>query len=49
MRHPALQNMKFLEEISTLWVIFDLLFDPDSEYGSRSTVLIEPGNSEGTF
>jgi hypothetical protein len=41
-RHPALQNMKFLNFLLILWVIFDLLDpDPDSENGSGSTDLIE--------
>jgi hypothetical protein len=40
-RHPALQNMKFLNLFLLLWVIFDFLNpDPDSEYGSGSTDLI---------
>jgi hypothetical protein len=38
--HPALQNMKFLHFFLLLWVIFALL-DPDSEYGSGSTDLIQ--------
>ncbi len=39
---PALQNMKFLNFLLLLWVIFALLdLDLDSEYGSGSTDLIE--------
>jgi hypothetical protein len=44
--HPALQNMKFLNFFLLLWVIFALLDpDPDSEYGSGSTDLIESGSN----
>jgi hypothetical protein len=41
--HPALQNMKFLNFFLLLWVFFVLL-DPDPEYGSRFTYLIESGS-----
>ncbi len=41
--------MKFLN-FSTLWVIFALLDpDPDSEYGSGSTGLIESGSGSKTL
>jgi hypothetical protein len=45
--HPALQNMKFLNIFFYfLLVIFALLHpDPDSEYGSGSTDLIESGSN----
>ncbi len=46
--HPAIQNMKFLNFVLLLWVIFALLDpDPDSEYGSRSTD--NPGSVFGKF
>ncbi len=47
-KHPALQNIKFLNFFLLLWVIFALLDpdpDPDSEYGSGSTDLIESGSN----
>ncbi len=38
--------MKFLNFLLHLWVIFALMDpDPDSEYGSGSTVLIESGSN----
>ncbi len=44
--HPALQNMKFLNFLLDLWLIFALLNpDLDSEYGSGSTDLIESGSN----
>jgi hypothetical protein len=44
--HTALENMKFLNLFLLLWVIFPLLDpDPDSEYGSGSTDLIESGSN----
>jgi hypothetical protein len=46
--HPAIQNMKFLNFVLLLWVIFALLDpDPDSEYGSRSAD--NPGSMFGRF
>jgi hypothetical protein len=45
--HPALQNIKFLDFILLLWVIFALLDldpNPDSESGYGSTDLIESGS-----
>ncbi len=42
--------MKFLNFFLLLWVIFDLLDpDPDSEYGSGSTDLIESGSGSETL
>jgi hypothetical protein len=43
--HPALQNMKFLNFLPFLWVIFALLDpDPDPESGSGSTDLNKSGS-----
>jgi hypothetical protein len=43
--HPALQTMEFLNCL-LFWVIFALLDpDPNSEYGSGSTEMIEFGSN----
>jgi hypothetical protein len=42
--HPSLQNVKFFKCFLLFKVIFALL-DPDSEYGSGSTDLIESGSN----
>ncbi len=47
-KHPALQNMKFLNFFLLSWVIFVLLDpypDPDSKYVSGFTDLIESGSN----
>jgi hypothetical protein len=47
--HPAFQNMKYIIFFLLLWVIFALQYpDPDSEYRSGSTDLIESGSNPDT-